>query len=121
MSKNYFIKISLLFAFIFVIGLPVCVLAQGAGGLTGGSIDNPLAASDFTTLVNSIIDWLIIIGSSVAVIMIIYAGFLWMTSGGNEEKVTKARQTLTWALVGLGILMIGKGFVLILKNLLGVS
>jgi len=120
MSKNYFIKTLLLFIFVALISLPVYVLAGGAGW-GEAKIENPLAADDFTTLINSIIDWLLIIGSSVAVIMIIYAGFLWMTSGGDETKVTQARQTLTWTLVGLGVLIIGKGFVSILENLLGVS
>jgi hypothetical protein len=35
----------------------------------------------------------------------IYAGFLWMTAGGNEEKIKKAKGMLTNAIIGLIIIM----------------
>jgi TRAP-type C4-dicarboxylate transport system permease small subunit len=38
-------------------------------------------------------------------ILIIYGGFLWMTSGGNEQKVLKAKKTLTRAVIGLIIIV----------------
>ena len=37
--------------------------------------------------------------------LIIYGGFLWMTSGGNETKVLKAKKTLTQATIGLLIIL----------------
>ena len=39
------------------------------------------------------------------VILIIYGGFIWMTSGGNETKVIKAKHTLQRAIVGLIIIL----------------
>ncbi len=38
-------------------------------------------------------------------VMTIYAGFLWMTAGGNEENVTKAKKLLYQAVIGLAILL----------------
>jgi len=35
----------------------------------------------------------------------IYAGFLWMTSGGNEIKVLKAKRTLSNSIIGLIIIL----------------
>jgi len=40
----------------------------------------------------------------IAVIIVIYAGFLWLTSSGSEEKVTKAKTILSSALIGLLII-----------------
>src|SRR3989338_3334576 len=40
----------------------------------------------------------------IAVILILYAGFLWMTAGGNEERVKKAKETLKNAIIGLIII-----------------
>lgn len=40
----------------------------------------------------------------IAVIIIIYAGFKWMTAGGNEETVTEARRMILQAVVGLVII-----------------
>lgn len=35
----------------------------------------------------------------------LYAGFLWMTAGGNEDKVTKAKSLLFQAVIGLVIIL----------------
>lgn len=38
--------------------------------------------------------------------LIFYSGFVWMTARGNEAKVTKAKENLTNALIGL-LLIVG--------------
>lgn len=35
------------------------------------------------------------------IILIILAGYNWMTAGGNEDKVTKAKDTIKRAIIGL--------------------
>ena len=37
--------------------------------------------------------------------LIIYGGFIWMTSGGNESKVLKAKNILTQATIGIIIIL----------------
>jgi hypothetical protein len=37
-------------------------------------------------------------------VIIIYSGFQWMTAGGNEETVAKAKKRLTNAVIGLVII-----------------
>ncbi|MDD4901602.1 MAG: pilin [Patescibacteria group bacterium] len=37
--------------------------------------------------------------------LLIYAGFQWMTAEGNEEKIDKAKQTITRAIIGLVIVI----------------
>ena len=39
------------------------------------------------------------------IILIIYAGYNWMTAAGNEEKVTKAQDTIKRAIIGLIIIV----------------
>lgn len=39
--------------------------------------------------------------------LIIYSGFQWMTAGGNEETITKAKKRLTNATIGLIIVLAG--------------
>ena len=39
------------------------------------------------------------------IILVIWAGYNWMTAGGNEEKVTKARTTIFRAVIGLIIIV----------------
>lgn len=41
----------------------------------------------------------------VAVILIIYGGFTWMTSAGNEERVKKAKEIIKASVIGLVIVL----------------
>lgn len=36
--------------------------------------------------------------------LMLYAGFMWMTAGGNEEKIDKAKKIILAAVVGLIII-----------------
>ncbi len=47
----------------------------------------------------------------IAVIIIIYGGFVWMTSGGEAEKVNKAKKILKNGLIGLIIIILSWGIV----------
>ncbi|OGH58702.1 MAG: hypothetical protein A2725_03330 [Candidatus Magasanikbacteria bacterium RIFCSPHIGHO2_01_FULL_33_34] len=38
-------------------------------------------------------------------VLMLYAGFLWMTSMGNDEKVNKAKKIIWGASIGLAIIM----------------
>ena len=50
--------------------------------------------------------------------LIIYGGFVWMTSAGNETKVYKAKQILTNAITGLIIIMGAYGITFFVMNAL---
>jgi len=39
------------------------------------------------------------------VILTLYAGFMWMTSAGNDDKVDKAKQILAGAVIGVAIIL----------------
>lgn len=41
----------------------------------------------------------------VAVIFILWSGFLFVSAGGNPEKIKNARATLLWAIIGLAVVI----------------
>src|SRR3989338_2392654 len=53
----------------------------------------------------NIVKFLLTFMGLIAVIIILYGGFQWMTAAGNEEKITSARGTLTAGLIGLVIIL----------------
>lgn len=78
------------------------------GGVIGGSglpTDSPVAVT-----LNIISAFLGVIGL-IALIIIIYAGFTIMTSAGNTEKVEKGKQMLTWAVIGIIIILSSLGII----------
>jgi len=42
---------------------------------------------------------------TIAVVLIIVAGFQWMTAAGNEEKIGKAKKLMSAAVIGLVIVL----------------
>ena len=103
----------------------------GGGGPPGGGggppgtvtfdIPNPIAATSLVDLAKAIGKFIFQIAIPIAVIVIIYAGILFLTSGGNKEKVVKARTALWYAIIGLAIILIGQGFFTLIKSILNLG
>lgn len=83
-------------------------------------ITNPLkgGANDFTSLVKILAQWIFNLAIPIAVAMIVYSGILFLTAQGEEPKITKAKDVLKYAVIGLAIILIGSGFVTLIKSVL---
>lgn len=74
------------------------------------SLPNPLCPDNdpncvtVPLLIGRIIKAVLGIVGSIALLMFVYGGFLWMTSAGNREKVEKGKETLIWATIGLAVI-----------------
>ena len=86
---------------------------------TSLNISNPLGGtSDITTLVKNIINFLIILAVPITAILIVYAGFLYITSAGNDEKVKTAQKALIWAIIGFAIILVASSVPTIIEKFL---
>ncbi|HPY08773.1 MAG TPA: pilin, partial [bacterium] len=63
-----------------------------------------LANGDPRVIIGRIISIVLTFLGVIALLLIIYAGFLWMTSGGEEEKIRRAKNVLKNAAIGLLII-----------------
>lgn len=79
--------------------------------------DNPADCADagkteggntINGVITTVIDIFSVVVGVVAVIMIIVAGFKYITSGGDSSKVSSAKTTLVYALVGLVIVALAQ-------------
>jgi hypothetical protein len=69
-------------------------------------LKNPLGGIDsFAELVNAIANIVFKIGVPVAVIFIIYSGFLFVSAKGNAEQLKSAKSTFFWAVIGTAVLL----------------
>lgn len=86
------------------------------------NIENPLSSNTFTELLDKIIDFIFYIGVfGVAPLMIIIAGFFFVTAAGEPEKITRAKQMILWVLIGLLVLFCAKGLITLFKEIVGVE
>jgi len=64
----------------------------------------PEATGGLPYIIQTVISAFLGLLGIIFLVLIIYAGFNWMTAQGDEEKVTKAKDTLTRAIIGLIII-----------------
>lgn len=87
--------------------------SEACSGLTELGVDcspgdpNAVAAKPIAT----IIGLLTLIVGVACVVMIIYGGFRFITSGGNSESTKAARNTIIYALVGLATVLLARTIV----------
>ena len=63
-----------------------------------------------------IINWMFFILLGVAVIMIMWAAYLYVTAGDDTEKVHRATKTITYAAVAIIVALLAKGFPLLIGS-----
>ena len=75
-------------------------VAEGGGYETGGVTDTSLSQS-----IGQVIKVVLGFVGVIFLVLTVYAGILWMTASGNEERVTTATNILKAAVVGLVIVV----------------
>lgn len=101
MNVNKKIIIGIFVGLLIIIPCLVFAVDTGASKIT-----NPLGTSSPEVLIGRVIKAALGIVGSIALLMFIYGGFLWLTSMGSEQKITKGKQVITWAVIGLAVIFL---------------
>ena len=109
MTKNKIALISL-----GVLFLPVLVFAQGVP--TNAPIN---AISSISSLIQYIENLMWVVFGGIAVICFVVAGILFLTSGGQAEKVQTARSAFLWGIAGVIVGIIAYSIVAIIYSAVG--
>ncbi len=98
--------------------LASATFAQDAGGF----LPDPTVEGDLASIIKRVLTWALGFAVVVAVIIIIAAGYMYITAAGDENKIKKATTTLTWAVIGLIVAFIALLLVqFVMKNFLNVE
>jgi hypothetical protein len=107
---------------------------QIVGGLCEGAnlhvTDNPGSSASCSSngesvtdkvnrILKRVVNFLSAIIGVVAVIMIIFGGFRYITSGGSDNTVTSAKNTILYAIIGLVIVALAQLLVRFVVKLIG--
>ncbi len=75
------------------------------------NLTNPLKANSVPALIGNVINGVLGVVGSLALLMFIYGGFTWMLSGGNSSAVERGKNILMWAAIGLVIIFMSYALV----------
>lgn len=70
-------------------------------GLAEAALETGLVAHSETTVVARIVNVTLTFVGVILVVLVIYAGYLYLTAAGNEEKVKRAKTLLGGAIIGM--------------------
>lgn len=83
-----------------------------------GTFFNPLDAESVPELIVRLTRILFVLTGIVAVIVIIIAGFRMVVDSGNETQMKKAKEAITWAVVGLIVSILAFSIVAIIQRII---
>ncbi len=92
-------RLSSLYAFAFML-----VLGLMPGTTRAAELYNPLGGRTVPEIIGFLIQAALGISGSLALLMIVYGGFLWLTAGGKTDRIEKGKQTLLWSIIGLAVI-----------------
>lgn len=121
------ISISALFLysqFLFKACLASTALDDAKSGLTSSATNGygPLPADpSITSIIGKIIGTALSFVGVLFFILIVYAGVMWMTARGNEQDVTKAKELMQSAIIGLIIVLSAYAITTFISGQLGVK
>ena len=125
-------KIFLKLFIVFVLFVPIvtCVAGEGVSDASGNAstkFPNPLSGvtkgasgeAAIPLIIGQVIKSVLGIVGSLALAMFVYGGLIWMTAAGAPDKITKGKDVLVWASIGL--LVIFSSYALVAFVIQGVT
>ena len=113
-NLNKLVSVGLFSVFLFAFSFSF-VGAQAIPPIESNTtVDSTTIQSTAVTLINYVISIIAII----AVGMIVYAGFLYITSGGDEKKLGTAKNLILYAVIGLVVVIVSYSIVGFVNSLI---
>lgn len=106
--RKYTNNIKGVFLLFFIVGflvLPFLSLAVTGVGLDETAGEASLENTDIAVFVGGVIRAVLALLGVIVLIFMVYGGYLWMASGGNEQMVKKSKDILFNTIIGLIIVI----------------
>lgn len=81
-------------------------------------IENPLGAKNFRDFIEAIITFLFNVALAVVPLMVVIAGFYLVTAAGEPARIQTAKNIILYTIVGFVIILLAKGFIALLEQIL---
>lgn len=106
-----------------------CISERAATGELGGfkiggdgeiiNLQSPLGCTTIEECISRMINFLFSLAIILAPLMMILAGFLYITAAGKPEKIAEAQKLITWTLIGFLIVSLARAIVYVITSVIG--
>ncbi|MCF7795054.1 pilin [Patescibacteria group bacterium] len=113
LKSKFIVTLLIIFSIIFLFNVSLSLAQDGTdnANVPGDqdnrgvvSLSNPLGAGTTpNTLIGNVINAVLGVIGSLALLMFVYGGITWMTSSGSPEKIKKGRDIIIWSVIGLAV------------------
>ena len=95
--------------------------ASSIDGCPKGSVclENPISSNSLLDIFGKVIQVGLGIMGSVAFMVFVYGGVMWIISGGSAEKITKGTQAMLWAAIGICIIFASYAIIALILQSIG--
>ena len=95
-----------IYIWIFIITIGASqVLAAGQNPSGGFKFESPIGAENLAQIITKITEVVLQVGVIVVVLALVYSGYLFIAARGNEDKISDAKRTFLWTVVGAIVLL----------------
>lgn len=70
------------------------------------TINNPIGPNSLNELIVAVLEFIVRLGAIVVVFFVIYSGFLFVKAQGDPGKLSEAKSTFTYTIIG-GVILLG--------------
>ncbi|GEM_PF-4323273 len=111
------------FILFFLVATIVAVPAGGAHALFDDPGEEPpepiTTPGDIEEFLEGVMNWLYLIIGIIVVIMLILAGWNFITASGDQDKVNKGKDMVKYALIGVAVMVVAGGVFTLIEAFFG--
>jgi hypothetical protein len=96
----------------------VCIDGKCQYSPTGNTLRNPLKYCSFEDLIVTITNSIFYIALAIAPLMVVVAGFYFLTAVGEPRKLETARKIITYTAIGVFVILFARGLVYLVTDVL---
>ena len=95
--------------------------AQSLGHTLQNELNNTTQSTGTEELVSNIMAFAVPLSVVCVVVLVVYAGYLLMSSQGNPDKLQEGKEVITNAIIGFAIVLLSVAILFLLSNTLGID
>ena len=112
--KEIFKKKAVLF---YSAAITAVLCANSAVAQVPVTISNPITTSDFTEIIENTLLWALEVSGSIALLMLIVGGVMYITSAGDEQKVATAKKIFNFTIIGLILILLSYSIIKVVSDI----